>query len=92
MNLPQEGTTQHVTFVLLLDIPSVTGFVNKCCGKKRVSSLTLYATFMKQTLLDIRNLNKNIIYTSVNKKKNTWKLFLILSLSSTGQRICDIVT
>lgn len=47
MNLPQEGTTQHVTFVLLLDIPSVTGFVNKCCGKKRVSSLTLYATFMK---------------------------------------------
>lgn len=69
MNLPQEGTTQHVTFVLLLDIPSVTGFVNKCCGKKRVSSLTLYATFMKQTLLDIRNLNKNIIYTSVNKKK-----------------------
>lgn len=47
MNLPQEGTTQHVTFVLLLHIPSVTGFVNKCCGKKRVSSLTLYATFMK---------------------------------------------
>lgn len=45
-----------------------------------------------QTLLDIRNLNKNIIYTSVNKKKNTWKLFLILSLSSTGQGICDIVT
>lgn len=32
INLPQEGTTQHVTFVL--DIPSVTGFVNKCCGKK----------------------------------------------------------
>lgn len=76
MNLPQEGTTQHVTFVLLLDIPSVTGFVNKCCGKKRVSSLTLYATFMKQTLLDIRNLNRqDVIYTSVNKKQQLGNCF-----------------
>lgn len=28
-----------------------------------------------QTLLDIRNLNKNIIYTSVNKKKTLGNCF-----------------
>lgn len=31
---PKEGATAHFTAVCLLDISSVTGFVNKCCEKK----------------------------------------------------------